>query len=89
MSVNFKKLTRLPGCSVYRGEGAFVGAAVTATIDLPFGVECDAIAGYGGTVPPAVADGPLSTTVSGKVLTVTRVAGTTAGATFKYIAFGY
>jgi hypothetical protein len=87
-AIDFKGSYPINGGQRYVGEHAFTGAETSATVALPFKTKIRSVQlTYKGTV--AVADGPLSWSYAAGVLTVTRVAGTTAGAEFSFAVEGY
>ena len=87
LALNNTNHEKLPRSRMYVGRHSFTAAETTATVTLPFKTVTGAIATYHDTV--AVADGPLFCTDSAGVLTVARVAGTTAGASFDFVVFGH
>jgi hypothetical protein len=87
-AIDFKGSYPINGGQRYVGEHAFTGAETSATVALPFKTKIrGAWVTYKGT--PAVADGPPSYSVANGVLTVNRVAGTTAGLEFSFAVEGY
>lgn len=88
LGINNNKLNLLGRHRWYHGQHIFTAAETTCTISLPFKTQVESVQlTWMGTV--AAGDGQLSWSVVGNVLTIMRLAGTTAGASFSFLVIGY